>query len=95
VAKPIKEIGTCMPRRIIWNGTTDEALGLLQALRAHCSCTLESGRMITPCTGHVMLACDQRALDGLLFMRRKAARLLAEESAVAPPSPVSAITLGS
>jgi hypothetical protein len=31
-----------------------------------------------------MLARDQRAVDGLLFMRRMAARLLAEEFAPVP-----------
>jgi len=41
-----------------------------------------------------MLAHDQRAVDGLLFMRRMAVRLLAEEFELdnAPvPSPVAAL----
>jgi hypothetical protein len=37
-----------------------------------------------------MLARDQRAIDGLLFMRRMAARLLAEEFAVTVEPAVSA-----
>lgn len=68
-----------MARHIIWNGTTDEALALLQALKTHCDCRTEAGRTVAPCTVHAMLAHDQRAIDGLLFMRRTAARLVAEE----------------
>jgi len=72
-----------MARRITWNGTTDEALALLHALRAHCECRVDEGRTVAPCASHSMLARDQRAVDGLLFMRRMAARLLAEEFDVA------------
>jgi len=68
-----------MPRRITWNGTTDEALALLHALRIHCDCRVAEGMTVAPCAGHSMLTFDQRAVDGLLFMRRMAARLLAEE----------------
>ena len=74
-----------MARRITWNGTTDEALALLHALRAHCSCTVEDGRTVAACDGHQMLVHDQRAVDGLLFMRRMAARLLTEEFALTAP----------
>ena len=73
-----------MPRRITWNGTTDEALALLHALRAHCECRIDEGRTVASCASHHMLVGDQRAVDGLLFMRRMAARLLAEEFALAP-----------
>jgi hypothetical protein len=72
-----------MARPISWNGTTDEALVLLHALRQHGDCRVEHGRTVAPCAGHAMLARDQRAVDGLLFMRRMAARLLAEEFALA------------
>jgi hypothetical protein len=68
-----------MARQIIWNGTTDEAVALLQALRAHCECHVHEGRTLTSCASHRMLTRDQRAVDGLLFMRRMAARLKAEE----------------
>ncbi len=68
-----------MARRITWNGTTAEALILLHALRANCECSVENGRTVASCASHTMLARDQRAIDGLLFMRRMAARLLAEE----------------
>jgi hypothetical protein len=78
-----------MARRISWNGTTDEALALLHALREYCDCRVEHGRTVAACAGHTMLARDQRAVDGLLFMRRMAARLLAEEFApTAEPAPV-------
>ncbi|HEY0581129.1 MAG TPA: hypothetical protein VGE94_03045 [Chloroflexota bacterium] len=68
-----------MARRITWNGTTDEALALLHALKAHCECRVEAGRTVAPCASHHMLVRDQRAVDGLLFMRRMASRLLVEE----------------
>ena len=71
-----------MARGITWNGTTDEALALLHALRIHCDCRVADGMTVAPCAGHAMLTYDQRAVDGLLFMRRMAARLLAEEFAV-------------
>ena len=86
------EIGITMARRICWNGTTDEALALLQALRENCACRVDQGRTVASCAGHEMLAHDQRAVDGLLFMRRMAARLLAEEFDVqAPVGLVSAV----
>jgi hypothetical protein len=68
-----------MTRNIIWNGTTDEALALLHALLKHCECRVQDGRTVSACAGHLMLAHDQRAVDGLLFMRRMAPRLLSEE----------------
>ena len=82
-----------MARRIIWNGTTDEALALLHALRTHCECSVERGRTVTPCASHAMLARDQRAVDGLLFMRRMAARLLAEEFAIPVPRQIADVSL--
>ena len=78
-----------MARGITWNGTTDEALALLHALREHCDCHVEQGRTVAPCAGHQMLARDQRAVDSLLFMRRMAARLLAQEFAVGEIEAVS------
>ncbi len=76
-----------MARRITWNGTTDEALALLAALSQHCDCRIEQGRILTVCASHTMLANDQRAVDGLLFMRRMAERLLAEEFDAAITAP--------
>lgn len=68
-----------MPRRVTWNGTNEEALALLQALHRHCECRIDAGRTLAPCAAHTMLVHDQRAVDGLLFMRRMAARLRREE----------------
>jgi hypothetical protein len=75
-----------MARQIIWNGTTDEALALLHALRTHCECRVEAGRTVAVCASHIMLARDQRAVDGLVFMRRIAARLMAEEFGLTRPA---------
>jgi hypothetical protein len=66
-----------MPR-IVWHGTRQESLELLHAVRQHCTCEVEQGRMVAMCAAHAMLARDQRAVDGLLFMRRMTERLLAE-----------------
>ena len=79
-----------MPRRITWNGTTDEALVLLHALRENCECSVDNCRTVAICASHTMLVRDQRAVDGLLFMRRMAARLLAEEFDVAAKPAVQA-----
>ena len=65
--------------KITWNGTPDEALSLLHAVRAHCACRVVEGRTVGVCASHTMLACDQRAVDGLVFIRRIAGRLVAEE----------------
>ncbi len=68
-----------MARHTTWNGTPDEALALLHALRTHCECRVAGERTVSVCASHAMLARDQRAIDGLLFMRRMAAQLLVEE----------------
>jgi hypothetical protein len=69
---------------VVWHGTADEALALLAAVNQHCACRKERKRVIAACAPHRMLAREQRAIDGLLFMRRLAERLQAEEFAVAP-----------
>jgi hypothetical protein len=74
-------------RRIEWHGTRQESLELLHAVRLHCTCEIEQGRMLVTCAAHTMLARDQRAVDGLLFMRRMAERLLAEEFELNPSEP--------
>jgi hypothetical protein len=64
----------------LWHGTQIEALELLQALSRNCSCVLTAeGVRLSTCAPHAMLASDQRAIDGLLFARRIAARLRTEE----------------
>jgi hypothetical protein len=65
---------------VLWHGTQSEALELLQALSRHCSCVVTTeGIRLSTCVPHEMLVSDQRAIDGLLFARRIAPRLRAEE----------------
>ena len=82
--------------RVVWHGTRQESLELLHAVRLHCACETGDGRMLTICSAHAMLARDQRAVDGLLFMRRMAERLLAEEFDMSQlqgrPSPASNVS---
>jgi hypothetical protein len=65
---------------VLWHGSQTEALELLQALSRNCSCVVSAdGVRLATCAPHEMLATDQRAIDGLLFARRIAARLRDEE----------------
>ena len=69
-----------MPTSVLWHGSQTEALELLQALSRNCSCVVTAeGVRLSMCPPHQMLSSDQRAIDGLLFARCIAARLLAEE----------------
>jgi hypothetical protein len=69
-----------MPTSTQWHGTPTEHLELTQALTRHCTCMFHAqNRRLSMCAGHEMLQSDQRALDGLLFSRRNAARLRNEE----------------
>src|SRR6185503_9192153 len=69
-----------MATSVLWHGTQTEALELLQALSRNCSCVVTAeGVRLSTCAPHEMLSSDQRAIDGLLFARRIAARLRAEE----------------
>jgi hypothetical protein len=69
-----------MASNVLWHGTQTEALELLQALSRNCSCVVTAeGVRLSTCPPHDMLASDQRAIDGLLFARRIAARLRGEE----------------
>jgi hypothetical protein len=68
-----------------WHGTLIEQLELMAAVQHNCECRYDSlGQSRTQCASHVMLASDQRALNGLLWNRRLAQRLLIQEG-VAPP----------
>jgi len=53
---------------------------LIAAVQHNCECDLDGteGSRIA-CSGHAMLATDQRALDGLLWNRHLVNRLLREE----------------
>jgi hypothetical protein len=69
-----------MGRRTVWNGTAQEGQELCEIIKTHCECaTVAETSETTRCGPHWMLLSDQRALDGLLFARRIAARLLKEE----------------
>lgn len=69
-----------MATSVLWHGTQTEALELLQALSRNCSCVVTAeGVRLSTCAPHEMLSTNQRAIDGLLFARRIAARLRSEE----------------
>jgi hypothetical protein len=64
----------------IWHGTHEESFALLAAVARHCGCEFSpTDERLTTCAPHRMLVDDQRALDGLVFARRIAARLRREE----------------
>ncbi len=65
---------------ISWHGTVRENLDLMRAVTRNCACDVGlMGVRLTSCAAHQMLVQDQRALDGLLFGRRIAAKLRDEE----------------
>jgi len=68
----------------VWHGSTTEMEALLRAAEHNCACgrARSSQDWATRCSSHRMLAFDQRALDGLLFVRRLTRRLEAEEWAL-------------
>ena len=66
--------------KISWHGTQQESFDLVNAIGHNCSCDFGlMGMRLTTCSSHLMLMQDQRALDGLLFVRRMAERLRREE----------------
>lgn len=67
-----------MGTRTIWNGTVQEAQELCEILERNCECP-DPNSNEERCPPHLMLTSDQRALDGLLFVRRIAVQLLDEE----------------
>ena len=69
-----------MATNIIWHGSQQESSDLVTALARNCTCQFGvMGVRLETCGPHRMLIEDQRALDGLLFARRLAARLRREE----------------
>jgi len=70
-----------VPQFAVWHGSTAEMEALLQAAAHNCACgrTRSAQDWATRCASHRMLAFDQRALDGLLFVRRLTRRLEDEE----------------
>jgi hypothetical protein len=76
----IRGIEPMSKRQVIWNGTEAESHDLLASVRRHCACQFDqAGVQIRSCPPHDALASSQRFLDGLLFARRIAERLRAEE----------------
>jgi len=66
----------------IWNGTHQESADLTAAINRNCTCQYDvDGQRTLTCSPHRMLLDDQRALDGLVFMRQLAERLKLEEFA--------------
>jgi hypothetical protein len=66
--------------RTIWKGTEAESFFLLKVVERHCACEFaNTGALVRACGPHVAIVTDQRFLDGLVFARRMAGRLLDEE----------------
>jgi hypothetical protein len=70
--------GGLMETHTIWNGTADEVRQLCNIISRNCACGTDRS-IATLCGPHAMLLSDQRALDGLLFVRQIVRRLLHEE----------------
>jgi hypothetical protein len=65
---------------IAWHGTGLETKSLLEAVSHNCVCEFGlMGARVSTCGAHQMPADDQRALNGLLFGRYLAPRLVREE----------------
>lgn len=80
---------------IAWHGSKQEALDLVDAVTHNCACEFSlAGVRLALCESHRMLVEDQRALDGLLFVRRMADRLRLQEltSVETAQSPLTAAT---
>jgi hypothetical protein len=76
-----------MVTNITWHGTQEESLALIGAIARNCTCEFGlMGVRLSLCPPHQMLSQDQRALNGLLFARRMARRLRAEEFSTRFPS---------
>jgi hypothetical protein len=71
---------------VTWKGSLSEQLDLLAAVQHNCECRFDTvhGGCLVPCSGHTMVARDQRALNGLLWNRHLVKRLLKEEGISAP-----------
>ena len=73
-----------MSTDILWHGTQQESFDLVNAIARNCTCEFgPMGVRLITCSPHRMLTEDQRALDGLLFVRRMAERLRREEFSTA------------
>jgi hypothetical protein len=71
-----------MRANVVWHGTQEEALALIVAMTNHCQCEAgPDGARRLMCSPHRMFMEDQRAMDGLLFVRRQLERWRDEERA--------------
>ena len=78
-----------MGTRTVWHGTVEEADELRGILRRNCVCGVDGANPNARCTAHTMLLLDQRALDGLLFVRHIVAQLVGEEFDPVAPTPTA------
>lgn len=68
-----------MKAQPVWHGTPQEANDLANSLANNCACEFgQLGTRVATCAAHAMIE-DQRTLDGLVFARYMAERLVAEE----------------
>jgi len=64
---------------VMWNGTLSEQLDLIAAIQHNCGCSFDgTTASLSACSSHAILR-EQRALDGMLWIRHVVARLRAEE----------------
>lgn len=70
-----------LKRPAIWHGTRGLAFELRHVVRQHCTCDQQDAT--AACASHDLLF-DQRAVDGLLFGRWIAVRLMREEFTLEP-----------
>lgn len=64
----------------VWHGTQAESFALVNAIARNCQCTFGvMGIRTSTCEPHRAMVEDQRWMNGLLFMRRNAAKLEVEE----------------
>jgi hypothetical protein len=73
--------------QVVFHGTPDEAEAMLAAVGRNCACESQpgTGQILRVCEAHRMVVENQRAVDGLVFARRNADRLKAEEHRLPEP----------
>jgi len=69
---------------VVWHGNKVQQSALLQAIQRNCTCPTDDGLGRGSCPAHQALL-DQRFIDGLLFARYLAERLLVDEFCLAAP----------
>jgi hypothetical protein len=71
--------GGAMATHATWKGTIEESQALAEAVGHNCACPApEDDAVSVVCGPHRILLVDQRALDGLLFVRQIRAMLISE-----------------